>query len=145
MAGEKGLKGVIRLHKFQVDEKRRALAELQRQEQTILDRQAALRAELEREQAAVRENAALGIVFGAYAARYRQRRDQLAQALTELRRRITEAQDDLAEAFLDLKTYEITQANRDLREKKEREQKEQAALDEMGLMLHRRREGGEGL
>lgn len=141
---EKGLAGVIRLHKFQVDEKRRALAELQRREQQILDEQAALAAEMQAEIAAVRNNVELGRVFPAYAARHKVLRERVAAALTDIRRRIQAAQEDLAEAFLELKTFEITQANRDLRARKERERKDQVAQDEIGLMLHRRRGTGGG-
>jgi flagellar export protein FliJ len=123
-----------------VDEKRRALAELERTEQDVLDRQQALRAEMLREQAAVRENPAFGITFGAYVQRYKDQQERLAQSLVNIRKAIEVARDDLSSAFKELKTYEITQANRDLRDKHERDRKEQEVLDEIGLTLHRRRE-----
>ncbi|WP_404384119.1 flagellar FliJ family protein [Caenispirillum salinarum] len=146
---DRGLRGLIRLHKHQVDEKRRALADLERTEQEILDRQQALREEMVREQAAVREDPALGLTFGAYVQRHKERQERLAQSLANIRKAIEAARDDLSEAFKELKTYEITQANRDLREKHERDRKEQEVLDEIGLTLHRRREqaeddGGDG-
>lgn len=146
---DKGLQGLIRLHKHQVDEKRRALAELERTEQEILDRQQALRDELAREQAAVRQDPSLGMTFGPYLVRYKDQQDRLAQSLVNIRKAIEAARDELSEAFKELKTYEITQANRDLRAKHERDRKEQEVLDEIGLTLHRRREqaeddGGDG-
>lgn len=136
----KGLKSVIRLHKWTVDEKRRALAELQRREDDILGFQKALQEELAREQVLARQDVTFAMAFGRYLPRYCARRDALARALVDIRRRIEAARQDLAEAFLDLKTFEITQAARDLAEKRERDKKEQAMLDEIGLTLHRRRE-----
>lgn len=136
---DKGLKGLIRLHKHQVDEKRRALADLERTEQDILDRQKALREELVREQSAVRQDPALGITLGPYLMHYKDQQERLAQSLVNIRKAIDAARDDLSDAFKELKTYEITQANRDVREKRERDLKEQAVQDEIGLTLHRRR------
>lgn len=92
---EKGLKGLIRLHKHRVDEKRRALADLERTEQDILDRQQALREELVREKAAVREDPVLGLTFGAYLQRYKEDQERLAQSLVNIRKGIDAARDDL--------------------------------------------------
>lgn len=136
----KGLKGVIRLHKWTVDEKRRALGALMRQEEEILHYQQVLQEELAREQALARTDVTFAMAFGRYLPRYCARRDTLAKALVDIRRRIEAARQDLADAFLDLKTFEITQANRDLQEKRERDRKEQDMMDEIGLTLHRRRE-----
>ncbi|GAA0601811.1 flagellar FliJ family protein [Caenispirillum bisanense] len=136
----KGLHGVIRLHKWTVDEKRRALGQLLQREEEILRFQRLLQEELLREQTLARQDVTLAMAFGQYLKLYSRRRDALAQALVEVRQRIDAARQDLAEAFLDLKTYELTQASRDRQEKLERDRKEQAMLDEIGLTLHRRRE-----
>ncbi|SOD96025.1 flagellar FliJ family protein [Caenispirillum bisanense] len=136
----KGLHSVIRLHKWTVDEKRRALGQLQSQEEQILRMQRELQEELAREQALARQDVTFAMAFGRYLPRYVARRDALARALVDIRRRIDKARQDLAEAFLDLKTFEITQASRDLAEKRERDRKEQERMDEIGLTLHRRRE-----
>lgn len=140
--GDRGLQGVIRLHKFEVDEKRRALSDLERQEEALIGRRAALEQEIAREREAVRANPQVGLTYGAYVQRANERRRSLDNALAELRKRLEAARDDLAAAFLDLKTYEITQASRDERARQERERKDQAVMDEIGLMRHRRRTEG---
>lgn len=136
----KGLHGVIRLHKWTVDEKRRALGQLLQREEEILRFQRLLQEELLREQTLARQDVTLARAFGQYLKLYSRRRDAIAQALVEVRQRIEAARQDLADAFLDLKTFELTQASRDRQEKLERDRKEQAMLDEIGLTLHRRRE-----
>ena len=49
--------------------------------------------------------------------------------------------DAVAEAFAELKKYEITKANRERREQEEANRIEQNLLDEMGLAMHRRNSG----
>ena len=136
--GRGDLKGVIRLHKFRVDEKRRALGELLAAEAELIARLSAMDAELERERQAAQSEEA-GFTFEAYYQHYRQRRAQIEGMLVELRERLDAAQDDLAESFKELKTFEISQENREKRDAAERERKEQIQLDEIAQQLHRRR------
>lgn len=136
------LRGVIRLRKWEVDEKRRRMAEFLRQEAAILERRRLLEEEIARENAFaaghVRES---GATFGNYAARVRQRRLQLDAALDKVRGLIEEVRNELGDVFRELKTYELAQEARDEREHRERERKEQILLDELGLELYRRRFG----
>jgi flagellar biosynthesis chaperone FliJ len=53
------------------------------------------------------------------------------------------ARDELAEAFRQHKTYEITQANRDRRAQEEADRQEQIVLDDVGQEIHRRKEKDE--
>ena len=138
----KDLHAVIRLRQWDVDEKRRAMGALLRREQEIVEQQHALEAELKREGEAARKTEDAGFIFGAYYQRYQMRRDQLAQALTTLQGLIEKAQDELADAFRELKTFEISQENRDKREAEAENRKDQVALDEIAMPLHRRRKQG---
>jgi len=138
----KDLHAAIRLHQWEVDEKRRAMAELLRQEADIINHQNQLEQELLDEQKAAREAEDAGFVFAAYYKRYQMRRDQLAGMLKTLQATIEDAQDELAEAFKELKTMEISQENRDKRAAAERNRKEQSALDEIAMTLHRRKKQG---
>jgi flagellar biosynthesis chaperone FliJ len=52
---------------------------------------------------------------------------------------IDAARDELAEAYRRLKTFEVTQEQREDAEEKEFNRREQIDLDEIGLNLHRRR------
>ena len=55
-----------------------------------------------------------------------------------MREQIEAARDELSEAYRRLKTFVITQEQRDEAEALEESRLEQIELDEMGLELHRR-------
>jgi flagellar export protein FliJ len=137
----KGLKTLIRLHKFNVDEKRRVLGALQAREEQIL---AAIehneQTMLAEQKVASDDAAGVGFAYASFHQGYLQRRAALHGQLNAIREQIQAAREELAEAFNTLKTYEITQANRERREQEELDRKEQAFLDEIGLNMHRRKE-----
>lgn len=64
--------------------------------------------------------------------------------LEMVRAEIVRAREELAEAYNELKTFEITQRERDRRAQEERDKKEQAFLDEVGLNIHRRKDKQDG-
>ncbi len=137
----KDLHTLIRLGKWNVDEKRRALGALHtREEQTI----AVLRdmdARLAAEQANLKSNMATAVTWAAYYEHHRQQRDNTTRLLVELRQQIELARDELGEAFRELKSFETAQAGRDRRDRDERDRKERIFLDEIGLQGYRRRQG----
>ena len=137
---KKGLHTLIRLRKFDVDEKQRALAVLLRSEEQIIEHQNALEAEV-RAELAFAANAPVEqrSTLSAYLERSEQKRERLAGALQEMRRHIAGAQDNLAEAYRRLKTFEVTQKQRDTAEAKEEARLETIELNELGLTLHRRK------
>lgn len=145
MATGKDLKAIIRITRFDVDERRRALGVLLRREAEIEDGLKALAEELERERAiAAADQGQAGFAFGPYLRRYHLRREEAEAALAHVRVLIAKAQDDLAEAFRGLKTYEIAQANRERREREEAARRDQALTDEIGMTLFRRRQAQDG-
>jgi flagellar protein FliJ len=137
---KKDLHTLIRLRKWDVDEKQRALAVLLRQEEGVIERQALLEAEVVREIAVASQLPAdqRGTLPG-YLKRCDQFREALKAALQDIRQRIAAAQDHLAEAYRRLKTFEVTQEQRDLAEEKEEVRLETLELNEVGLNLHRRK------
>src|SRR4051812_33142786 len=112
----KDLHTLIRIRKWEVDEKQRAVAAFLRREEGILQAQHDLADEIAREAAFVGQAAEVRetFTFSAYLARCDMRKEELARALTEVRRLIVEAQDELADAYRKLKTFEVTQERRDL-------------------------------
>ena len=173
----KGLKTLIRLAKFDVDEKRRVLTALQNQEERTLhdiaesevrlrqeqelaeraggdadaEREAALlcrhdapeRGQDDAERGAA-EPTGVGFIYGAYHRAWMAERQALFARLATIRQQIEIARDDLAEAFRTQKTYEVTQANRERREREEADRKEQTFLDEVAQTQHRRKEESRG-
>ena len=142
---QKGLKTLIRLSKWNVDEKQRVLVALQGREDEILSWIAQLDVQLKEEQRiAAEDSTGVGFSYGNFANAWLDRRKQLFSMLDMIRAEIVRARDELSEAFNELKTYEITQRERDRREQAERDKKEQAFLDEIGLNIHRRKDKTEG-
>lgn len=140
MAGTKGLATLIRLAKWTVDEKRRVLVALQaREEQRLAEIRAAEAQLVEEQRLAATDSTGIGAYYGAYARAWLDLRAQREASLAALREEIQQARDDLAEAFGVLKTYEVTERERQKRAQQERDRKEQAFLDEVGLTMHRRR------
>jgi flagellar FliJ protein len=137
----KGLKTLVRLSKFNVDEKRRVLTALQAEEDRIIATIDQAEHRLKEEQKiAAADSTGVGFLYGAYHRAWRQQRNQQDLALMTVRAQIEGAREELAEAYRELKTYEITQATREKREREEADRKEQIFLDEVGLTQFRRRE-----
>ena len=137
----KGLKGVIRLRNWDVDEKRRILRQLHEREDQILDFMRQLEEQVKAEaELARRDSTGAGFTFGAYAQWARKQRQDLETVLAHVRVEIGQAQDAVAEAFKELKTFEIAQANREAAAKAEQDRKTQIMLDDIGQESHRRRQ-----
>ncbi|WP_142849950.1 flagellar FliJ family protein [Telmatospirillum sp. J64-1] len=128
----KDLHSLLRLSRWEVDEARRALGALLSREEEIQAYIAALDEEVvqERKQAA-QDVLAAGPTFTHYLQHWRQRRSEAEQAMEELSRQIAEAQEALAEAYRQQKTYELAQKSRDEHRRREEDQREQQFLDEI--------------
>ena len=140
-AKAKGLKTLIRLSKFNVDERRRVLTALQNAEDQVIAEIASAERQFKEEQRLAAQDATgIGFLYGAYQGAWMDRRDNLERSLAALRAQIDGAREALTAAYRELKTYEITQRERERAEREEEDRKEQAALDEMGQQMHQRKE-----
>ncbi|MEQ8804706.1 MAG: flagellar export protein FliJ [Rhodospirillales bacterium] len=132
-----GLKNLIRLHEWTVDERRRELGQhirlLNEMDQRVRD----LEAELKREQALAGAGE-MGITFGAYYNLFRYRRAVHDGKIRAKEREILEARDILGRAYMELKKYQVADDIRKREAALEETRQEQAELDEMGLQLYRR-------
>jgi flagellar protein FliJ len=135
----KGLAALIRLHTWRLDEKRRELADLQRLEDQFLEDGRRLEAEVVAEQEFAKTSDSGSFSYGGFAVGVIERRKRLEASIAEVRRRIEDKRAEVAEAFQELKRYEITQAERLKRERAEVERRTQASLDEISLIQHQRR------
>ncbi|MEK9673846.1 MAG: flagellar FliJ family protein [Rhodospirillaceae bacterium] len=138
-----GLKSLIRLHEWTVDERRRDLARhiklLNDLDQAIID----LKKELQKEMALAASNpSGVGMTFGHYYTMVRRRREQIERSITQKEAEIRDARDILGRAYIELKKYEIAQDVRKKREEEEARRAEQKELDEIGLQLYRRKKSG---
>jgi flagellar protein FliJ len=133
----KGLHGVIRFRRHQVDEARRQLGLLLAMA-ADMERQAdALEKEIVEEQRmAFEKPEEAGFTYGRYALRAIHRRALIARARAEVEQRISVAQEGVRQEFRELKVFEIAQDNRDTAEQQETLRSEQAVLDELGSQRH---------
>lgn len=134
------LKTIIRLHKWQLDEKRRALADLQNLHDRLSMELARLREEVRREQETARTDQAVAFGYPAFAKAARERDHRLQQSIAQVERQIEAATEEMSEAFQELKRFELAEEERLKREREKIRRKEDAMLDETALVGFRRRQ-----
>ncbi len=134
----KDLGSLIRLVQWRVDEKRRELAEAEREADACRQALVDLGAELKREQEAARGSYEAGQGYANYARLYLRRREVTEAAIRAADAEVERVRDELSGLFLELKQAEITQANREKREAERLAKLEQTELDEMGSMRFQR-------
>jgi len=133
--------GIIRLQRWQLDEKRRGLAELEGMRQDFEDRLRHLEAELEREKAVATQGGDAGFRFAEFVAATLARKQAIQESILNIEKGIEAARDDVAEAFQELKKLEMVDARQQKDRKAQRDRGQQAMLDEMAIMRHGRAGG----
>lgn len=100
----KGLKSVIRLNEWKVDEKRRELGEKLSQIAALEDGMEALEAELIKEQSTAQQSPhEAGLFYGNYANGVINRRDNFKENIIKMEEQIIAARDALSDAYRELK------------------------------------------
>jgi len=133
------LHAIIRLNKMEIDDLRRRIGALQRREDELIARTRGLDAQLIRESAAADAHPETAFTFSHFLSAHRRRKDEITAAIAEVRAELAQERDALSGLFRQRKTYELAQEARDRRAAAEIARKDQAALDEIGLTMHRRR------
>lgn len=134
------IKSLIRLHDWNVDEKRRKLGELLHLQADLEAQVKALEEEHEREKlTAAQDPTGAGVTYENYAMRVKQRGDNLRESIEQMDIVIQYAQEELSEAFRELKKFETVEKNRQRRYELEQNRREQLLLDEIALNQHRRK------
>ena len=125
---------LIRLKKFQVDEKRRKVAQIEGMTAEF----ERMGADLEREIRAEQERAGIHdpghFAYPTYAKAAISRRENLKRSADELRIQLEDAKGALGEAFEEMKKVELLDERDQMREREEAEAREQAELDAIGLL-----------
>lgn len=134
----RGLPSLIRLHQWKVDEQRRKVTELEILADQLEGQVARLQEDIDREGRSSGHDLASSQAFSAFLKGALLRREKLRGSIAEVRAQIADAKDALADAYRELKSYEIAQANRERREERKRGLRDRAKLDEIGLAMYRR-------
>jgi flagellar export protein FliJ len=125
---------VIRLKKFQVDERRRRVMQIE----GMIAEFERMAGDLEREIKVEQDRAGIHdpahFAYPTYAKAAIQRRENLKHSADELKVQLDEAKGVLAEAFEELKKVELLDERDQMRERAEIAAQEQAELDAIGLM-----------
>jgi flagellar protein FliJ len=125
---------LIRLKKFQVDEKRRKVAQIE----TMIAEFDRIAAELEREIKVEQDRAGIHdpghFAYPTYAKAAMTRRENLQRSAGELKAQLDDAKAALGEAFEELKKVEMLDERDQQREKAEANAREQAELDRIAAM-----------
>lgn len=134
----KSRESLIRLHRFQVDEKRRQVADL---EAMIADFR---RMEQDLEHQITTEQERSGITdvthfaYPTFAKAAMDRRQNLLASIEELDAQLVEAKEEFSESYSELKKYELMQEKDVDRRRGEASALEQRELDDIGIEAHRR-------
>ena len=135
----RALSTLIRMHRHLLDEKRRALTDLENLRADLVRQREKLEADLVREQEVAKQVEVGAFAYAGFARGVIARREKLQASLTELEARIAAAQEEVATAFQDLKRHEIALAAKQRRQREEEERRKQIELDEVSIEMHRRR------
>lgn len=127
-------KTLIQLRRFEVDERRQTVADIE----TMMEELRQMIVDLERQIQVEQEKAGIDDVnhfaYPTFAKAAIQRRDNLKKSVQELEAKLVESRDQLAEAFEELKKVELIEERDAKRIRIQAAAREQAELDEIGLM-----------
>jgi flagellar protein FliJ len=130
----KSHEALLRLKTFQVDDKRRKVAQIEgmiaefERMATDLDREI----QVEQDRAGIHDPT--HFAYPTYAKAAMQRRENLKRSADELKVQLDDAKAALGEAFEDLKKVELLDERDQQRERAAENAREQADLDQIGLM-----------
>jgi flagellar protein FliJ len=134
----KSRESLIRLKRFQVDEKRRQVTQIE----TMIADFERMADELDRQ--IVEEESRVGVTdvahfaYPTFAKAAAQRRDNLKGSVDGLKEQLAGAQSHLAEAFEELKKVELLEERNQDRERQVETKRSQSEMDSIGLAMHMR-------
>lgn len=134
----KSLLTLIRLKQQLLDEKRLVVTRLESEVATINEMMENLDIEVVVESELARGDAHSTFGYGTYISAARARRRGLEERLAQVAEKIAVAADEVADAFREMKRFELAQSFADQRALAEANRIEQATMDDVGLTVYRR-------
>ncbi|WDR04957.1 flagellar export protein FliJ [Devosia rhodophyticola] len=128
---------LIRLKKFQVDEKRRQVSQIEMMVNDFVRMATELDQQIEIEQTKTGISDVAHFAYSTFAKAAMVRRDNLLASANDMREKLEAAQDALAEALEDLKKVELLDQRENQREAAEQLKAEQSDYDEIGRLRFR--------
>lgn len=122
---------LIRLRKFQVDEKRRQVAQIEMMQAEFHRMADDLAEQIKAEQDRVGITDVTHFAYPTFAKAAAQRRENLLVSAKDLQEQLDKARDELTEALEELKKFELLEERNQERERVHADEMEQDALDEI--------------
>ncbi len=132
------IESMIRVHRWVLDERRRNLADLQVFVDKLKGDLVGLDGKLEAEREAAGASPEAGLAYPAYVAAALDRRKRLCGSIADLEAQVEALREEVAEAFGELKKYELAQENNGRRNAAKRSRKQRLEADELGVSIYRR-------
>lgn len=129
---------LIRLARFKVEELQKQMSELDRSKAALNGQIERLEASVPEEQAAATQSKDGYLAYGSYAQAVIKRKDNIRMSLIEVESQADALRERLAEAFQELKKYELLEERRLARAEQAVRTAEQDELDEIAQSRHRR-------
>jgi hypothetical protein len=129
---------LVRLHRWNLDEKRQKLAELERFRSKMVANIDSLEADLEREQAIAARSEVTSISLPSFIKATIDRRRKIEDSIVGIDVSINAVRDEIAQAFQEFKKYETAHGNHQRREAVKQSRRDQTAADEQSIDQHRR-------
>ncbi|MEQ1889285.1 MAG: hypothetical protein ABL951_08925 [Alphaproteobacteria bacterium] len=134
---------LVRLHKWQVDEKRKHLATLYALREELVLKLKAVEATVLREQEIVNSTAGspadVAFSYGAFAQAAIMQQENIQRSIQSADEQIVDALEAVADAFKSLKRQEIAAANQQNRKDRARARIEQITSDDQAVESHQRK------
>ena len=130
---------LIKLHRWQLDEQRRKVAEFENLAEKLRTELNRLDGENQFEQRIAGNSHEANYAYSGYAKSLIDRRAKLTRSIEETEQQIVDARAALADAFAEVKRYEVAAANRLLAKHRGIERLRQQELDEVALAGFRRK------
>lgn len=134
----KGLPTLIRVRQWELEEKRRKLADLEGLALQLEEAIARLDDEVKMEQGVASASVDVSFAYAPYAQAAIERRRTLKASLEDVRLQIEAAAEEVTAAYQELKKYEVANDARRRRARVEANRREQIVLDEIAIEGFRR-------
>ena len=138
---KKTLESLVRLSKFEVDERRRELKVVQEEEDRLYSEISKIEDRVQSEKLTATKQPEYAQAYSRFLIWARREKNILEGKITALQPLLEHARDNLASAFAELKKAELTRDNRALAEEAENNKKDQMEMDELAMDRHRRSAG----
>lgn len=138
----KGLAGLIDIERHELDEKRKALAELQDRTDQCRAQLDLIARRIEEEGGVVGDSVQSAAAFSAFLFGAMSRRRGIEQTIVQLENDIAAARDEVVEAFRQVKKLETVREREMDKEALLQRRRDQAVSDEVGLTMHRAKTTG---